>query len=365
MDLSLVDIIKTSIRERGFMTTADYMALCLGHPKHGYYMTRDPFGVNGDFVTAPEISQMFGEMIGLWCADLWIKMGRPTPFALVELGPGRGTLMEDVLRTTRAMEGFHATKQLYLMEMSPVLQSAQRQKLAGYNPEWIVDIAQIPEGMPVIIVANEFLDALPVRQMLRENNRWYERVLVLDKNDTLGFAKKEADLRMVEGLPPQITGAREDGLFEMSPVLNHVVKSVGILLQKQKGVALFLDYGHAKSAYGETLQAVKNHEYVPIFDTPGMADLTAHVDFENLGKIAQGQGMAVHGPTTQGAFLKELGIEVRAERLKAHATQDQRADLDSGLKRLIDTDQMGTLFKVLALCDDPNMEIAGFHDRLS
>ncbi len=365
MDSSpLGDLLKSRIRQIGPMDVGEYMALCLGHPQYGYYMTRDPFGAAGDFTTAPEISQMFGEMIGMWCADLWVKLGSPKEFALVELGPGRGTLMDDILRTTKAMPGFHDAKKLYLMEMSPTLQALQNQKLGAYDPVWIGDLARLPTSIPVIIVANEFLDALPVRQLVGNSGAWRERVIGLDQNDTFTFGEKEVDPVLLTHLTPPLRKAEEEGVYEVSPILNHLIKSVDNLLKKQSGVALFLDYGHARSAMGDTLQAVKKHQYTNIFDTPGMCDLTAHVDFENVARIALGDGLAVHGPTIQGAFLKELGIDVRAERLKVNASEAQKVDLDSGLKRLIDTDQMGSLFKVLALCHDPQIDIAGFHERL-
>lgn len=360
----LTDIIKDRIRVQGFMDMGEYMALCLGHPQHGYYMTRDPFGRNGDFITAPEVSQMFGEMIGMWLADLWIKMGRPSEFILLEMGPGRGTLMEDILRTTKSLPGFHAAMKLHLMEMSPVLKAAQKQKLGIYDPVWIDDLAALNSAIPVLVVANEFLDALPVRQLVRRGGAWWERVVAIDENDTFRDAIKQMPGELIPLMPDDILSGHEDGVFEASPVLNHIIKSVDILLKKQGGVALFLDYGHAHSAMGDTLQAMKDHAYTSIFDTPGSCDLTTHVDFENIARTAQSDDIIVHGPTTQGAFLKELGIEVRAERLLAGANAAQAEDLRSGMHRLIDTDQMGSLFKVIALTSDPNMEIAGFHDSL-
>jgi NADH dehydrogenase [ubiquinone] 1 alpha subcomplex assembly factor 7 len=360
----LLEIIADRIRRHGPMTMAEYMALCLGHPKHGYYMSRDPFGRSGDFITAPEVSQMFGEMIGLWIADLWIKMGSPKDFVLLECGPGRGTLMADILRATKTLPGFHEAKKLYLMEMSPVLKDAQKRALSIYDPVWIDDLSQLPAKAPVILVANEFLDALPVRQFERKNGEWSERCVSITDNDTLVFIPMKVDPRGMPGIPDVILESEKDGIFDTSPHLNQFIKSVDILLKTQSGVALFVDYGHERTSMGDTLQAMKSHEYADIFETPGLCDLTAHVDFENIERIAQSDGLVVHGPTTQRAFLKELGIEVRAERLKAGANPDQIQNLESGLNRLIDTKQMGSLFKVLALCHDPNIEIAGFHESL-
>lgn len=346
------------------MTLAEYMGLCLGHPAYGYYMTRDPFGKAGDFVTAPEVSQMFGEMIGLWIADLWTKLGSPKKFILLECGPGRGTLMDDILRTTKAMPGFHEAAQIYLMEISPVLKDAQKRKLASYDPHWIDDLSQLPASLPVILVGNEFLDALPIRQLQIVDGQWYERVVGITRNDTLGMGLIKADRAMVEAIPPAIRSGVGEGVFEVSPVLNQFIKSVDILLKKQTGAALFLDYGHAHSAPGDTLQAMKDHRFVSIFETPGSADITAHVDFENISRIARADGVRVHGPVTQRDFLRGLGIETRADRLLERATEAQKVDIGTGLKRLIDTEQMGSLFKVVALCHDADIQIAGFHEAV-
>lgn len=346
------------------MTLAEYMGLCLGHPAYGYYMTRDPFGKAGDFITAPEVSQMFGEMIGLWIADLWTKLGSPKNFILLECGPGRGTLMDDILRTTKAMPGFHNAAQIYLMEMSPVLKDAQKRKLASFDTHWISELGQLPASLPVILVANEFLDALPIRQFQAQDGQWYERVVGITRNDTLGMGLVKADMAMIEAIPAAIRNGVGEGVFEVSQILNQFIKSVDILLKKQTGAALFLDYGHAHSAPGDSLQAMKDHRFVSIFETPGSADLTAHVDFENISRIASADGLRVHGPVSQRDFLRGLGIETRAERLLARAMEAQKADLKTGLHRLIDTSQMGSLFKVMALCHDAGIEVAGFHEAV-
>lgn len=348
------------------MDLAEYMELCLGHPEHGYYMTRDPLGAAGDFTTSPEISQMFGEMVGMWLADLWIKMGSPSEFALVECGPGRGTLMADIMRTTKGLAGFHEGAKLYLMEMSPVLRCAQQEKLGIYDPVWIRALSELPALVPVLLLGNEFLDALPVHQLVHNGQDWVERIIVLHDNATLGWGQKKADISLVNLVPYSVRANAGKGVSEVSPVINQYIKSVNKLLVNQNGVALFLDYGHLQSAMGETLQAVKKHRYVTIFDTPGHSDLTAHVDFENIEYLAAADGVRVYGGIEQGQFLKNLGIEMRAARLSDGATQAQSTDIATSLKRLIDTDQMGSLFKVMALCYHPDatFEPAGFDENI-
>lgn len=364
MSTKLLEIIRDEIRKSGPMDIGRYMELCLSHPAHGYYVTRDPFGVAGDFTTAPEISQLFGEMVGAWLADLWIKLGSPTEFLLVECGPGRGTLMADIMRSTKNVPGFHDAARIFLLEMSPVLKDIQKQKLEAYDTRWIDDLAQLPPLLPVLLVANEFLDALPVRQVVKANDNFKERGVSVMADDTLSLTEMEADEAALKTLPPKILKGAEEGVFETSLVLNQYMKSVDILLKKQKGAALFIDYGHARSAMGETLQVVKSHQFAGLFDTPGSCDITAHVDFENVANIAQNDGLTVHGPVTQGQFLRGLGIEHRAERLWAVANEAQKELISTGLKRLIDTEQMGSLFKVLAVCHDPLIRPEGFDEDL-
>ena len=358
MPETLSDILRQKIRESGPMRLDEYMALCLSHPEHGYYMTRDPFGASGDFTTAPEISQLFGEMIGAWLADLWIRSGRPNPFTLLECGPGRGTLMADILRATKAVPGFNDAAQVALMEISPVLMAAQKAALHRYAPYWIGDISQVNPASPVFLIANEFLDALPVRQFVKRGVFWRERAVSLGANDAFEFVEISADDFDTSGFPDGAEGA----IFETSPCLNQYMKCVLDLLKKQKAASLFIDYGHVKTACGETVQAMKNHRYAGIFDTPGSIDLTAHVDFENIVRMAKKDGLAVHGPITQRDFLRSLGIEQRAHLLCAGADRAQIEAIQSGLSRLIDTDKMGILFKVVALCHDALPAPEGFHE---
>lgn len=364
MSTKLLEIIRDDIRKNGPMDLGRYMELCLSHPEHGYYMTRDPFGVAGDFTTAPEISQLFGEMIGAWLADLWIRMGSPTQFLLVECGPGRGTLMADIMRATKNVPGFHDAAKIHLMEMSPALREIQKQKLEIYDTRWIDGLRQLPPLLPVLLVANEFLDALPVRQLVRDNGNWGERCVSIGGGDTLVPERVEADPALLESVPGRLLRSGEEGIFETSLVLNQYIKSVDILLKKQGGAALFVDYGHARSAMGDTIQCVKAHKVAGLFDTPGSCDITAHVDFENVANIALADGLTVNGPVTQGRFLRRLGIEQRAERLWSVANEAQKESISTGLKRLIDTEQMGSLFKVLAVCHDPLILPEGFDEDL-
>ncbi len=354
----LFDIIARQIHQHGPMNLGEYMSLCLGHPQYGYYMTRDPLGAGGDFTTSPEISQMFGELIGAWIADAWDRLGRPSPFALVECGPGRGTLMEDALRATRSVPGFHDAMRLHLIEMSPVLKKAQEVRLNRYGPVWIKGVEGLPTDTPVILVGNEFLDALPIRQV-RWNKGWFETTIGLAHNDTLGEGMVVAPQTLLDIVPPHILLQQSGEVFEVSPILNQFIRQLSNILKKQKGAALFIDYGHAISALGNTFQAVRSHRFESPFENPGESDLTAHVDFENVGHVAAGEGVFTTKVIPQGAFLKTLGIEIRAQALKATATPEQVSQIDSSLGRLTQDDQMGRLFKVIALCHD-EISLAGF-----
>jgi len=348
----LLEHLNRRIALEGAMTVGEYMEECLSNPKHGYYMGKDPFGRGGDFITAPEISQMFGELVGLWCAIEWLAMDQPKPVNLVELGPGRGTLMADALRVAKGVPGFSEAIRLHLVETSPVLREAQRQQLSGYNPEWHNHINEVPDGI-TLIVANEFFDALPIRQFQRGDDGWCERLIGLEPADgSLKFGLSAPQL--VNPLVSQSLNIAEPGsIVEVSPVSLNYMRSISERLGIGRGAALIIDYGHIKSGVGDTLQAVKGHAYADVLLDPGEADLTAHVDFAALAEIAQDAGAKTYGPLTQGDFLRALGIEERAERLVAGATPDQAAMVRAGYERLIHRDGMGDLFKVLAVtCPD-------------
>ncbi|MCU4180968.1 class I SAM-dependent methyltransferase [Bosea sp. BH3] len=332
------------IRADGPMPVSRYMGLCLGHPRHGYYTTRDPFGREGDFTTAPEISQMFGELIGLWAAHLWQAMGAPARFRLVELGPGRGTLMSDMLRATRILPGFREAASIHLVETSPALRARQAAALTGFDPVWHDGLASALEG-PVILVANEFLDALPLDQFVMTQEGWRERLVGLDSEGKLAF-----------GLAAQAEGALgvsapAGSVFEQPSLALDIVGQVAGHVAAEGGAALFIDYGSVRSGYGDTLQAMRKHGFVDPLAQPGEADLTVHVDFERMGHAALKAGAALHGPASQRDFLLALGLAQRAQALSLKADADQRDAISAAFDRLIEPGEtgMGELFKVLAL----------------
>jgi SAM-dependent MidA family methyltransferase len=328
------------IEANGPMTVAEFMAHCLGDPEHGYYTTRDPFGTAGDFVTAPEVSQMFGEIVGAWLVHAWRLCGAATPARLVELGPGRGTLMADILRVAGKAPDFRRAISVHLVETSPVLRERQAETLAAHEVGWHSRFAEVPPG-PLLLVANEFFDALPVRQFVRAEGRWRERVIGLDGE------------RLAFGLGPGVLedgpDAPEGAIFEVSPTADALIGEIARRIVTEDGAALIVDYGHGETAIGETLQAVRGHSYADPLDAPGEADLTAHVDFAALARRARAEGAAVHGPITQGEFLLKLGLLERAGRLGAGADEAARASLRAAVERLAGPGEMGTLFKAMAI----------------
>ncbi|MFZ5677764.1 MAG: class I SAM-dependent methyltransferase [Pseudomonadota bacterium] len=334
----LEEIIVAMIREDGPMPLDRYMALCLGHPAHGYYMSRDPFGPEGDFITAPEISQIFGELIGIWCAAAFQALGAPAEFHLIELGPGRGTLMSDILRAGRVMPGFRDAARIHLVETSPTLRKLQAAKL-GENVTWHDSLGSLPAG-PSVIVANEFFDALPIRQFEARNGQWMERRVGLgaDGRLVIGLAAQHLDQ------PP----AADGDILEPAPLRDEVARELGARLAASPGAALIIDYGHAVSTPGDTLQAVRRHKFCSILDRPGEADLTSHVDFESLGAALKAGGAQTHGPVTQRQFLLNMGLEARAALLGQKAKPAERNVIGRAVERLAGENQMGNLFKVLA-----------------
>ena len=336
--ISLADILKDNIAAHGPVDVAQFMALALGHPEHGYYMKKDPFGADGDFTTAPEISQMFGEVIGAWTADLWERMGKPSPFILLECGPGRGTMMADILRGTKNIEGFHEACSIHLLEASPVLKVRQAETLQGYHPHWHATLQTLPARVPIIAIANEFLDALPMRQLVREQGGWHERMVSYSLMHGFHFVP---GAKMMGEFPDALPGS----IYEIAPARSFFVQELCKLIKQRGAAVLFLDYGHTKSGTGDTLQALHKHKYCSVFEHIGDADLTSHVDFEALHRPAADLGLAVHGPVEQGAFLKTLGIEKRAEYLKKKSKQPE--EIEKALQRLIHSDQMGSLFKAI------------------
>jgi SAM-dependent MidA family methyltransferase len=338
----LLEKIRALIEANGPLSVAEYMATCLGDPEHGYYTTRDPFGAGGDFVTAPEVSQMFGEIVGAWLIHTWRLAGAPSPVLLVELGPGRGTLMADVLRVATRAPDFHRAVSVHLMETSPPLRARQRDRLSerGFRVEWHAGFGEIPEGA-ALVVANEFFDALPLRQFVRSNGAWRERVVGLDANGALAFGIGAG--RLDSG--PE---ASEGSVLELRPAADALVAEIAARIVVSGGAALVIDYGHL-GGFGDTLQAVRGHAFADPLASPGEADLTAHVDFAALARRARAEGAAAHGPMAQGAFLLALGLEERAARLGKAAGEAARASLQAAVDRLAGPAQMGALFKVMAV----------------
>jgi SAM-dependent MidA family methyltransferase len=330
-----------------------YIELCLAHPQHGYYVTRDPFGARGDFVTAPEVSQMFGELIGAWAAAVWRQMGSPARVQLVELGPGRGTLMADALRAAKALPEFFAALSVHLVEISPALRAMQEKTLAnaGVSIAWHHAIEQVPDR-PLIAIANEFVDALPVNQFVKDRDGWHVRMVGLadDKLAFLAAPDPMPGVPATEAVSGTILERRHD----------QPVSLLAQTIAQHGGAGLVIDYGHTETSFGDTFQAVRDHKFADPLEAPGEADLTTQVDFAALAGWAKREGAAVHGPVAQGEFLRRLGIEQRATRLKANATAQQAADIDAALTRLTAPDQMGDLFKAMAIADPKLGALPGF-----
>jgi NADH dehydrogenase [ubiquinone] 1 alpha subcomplex assembly factor 7 len=342
--------IRRRIERTGSLTVAQYMALCLTHPEHGYYSSRPPIGAAGDFTTAPEISQMFGELIGLWAAAAWQGMGSPENVRLVELGPGRGTMMLDALRAANVVPAFRRAIVVHMVEISPVLERLQRQTLIATDVpvSWHRTLEDVPEG-PLIIVANEFIDALPIHQAVMCADGWHERVIKADEHGELRFSIARDPIPLFDDFLPQALRAAKIGeIFEWRA--DTAGSEIGRRVVKAGGVALLIDYGHGTSAIGDTLQAVSGHEFADPLLWPGSVDLTAHVDFQALAQATEATGARVHGPTSQARFLRRLGIEHRAAALKAGVPREDASTIDAALDRLTSEEPagMGRLNKAIA-----------------
>ena len=348
--------IRTIIETEGPIPFDRYMQLCLGDPDFGYYLTRDPFGADGDFTTAPEISQMFGELIGLWAAETWSRHKINGPVRLVELGPGRGTLMADALRACRVAPDFLAAiEEICLVETSPILREKQELKLQGRGVKirWCDEIAEIPPG-PAIFIANEFFDALPVRHFIRVEEGWCEKLVGFDEQGVFfpGLAAEPEPLIRAE--------APVGSILEIGATAHKLAAALSARVTRHGGAALIIDYGHVETSFGETVQALRRHVAVDPLTDPGECDITAHVDFASLGRAAAASGAVPFGPITQAEFLTRLGIVQRAKALRANGNPIQAANVDQELKRLTSTDPeigaggrmvpgMGELFKVIAI----------------
>jgi NADH dehydrogenase [ubiquinone] 1 alpha subcomplex assembly factor 7 len=347
------------IRARGPLSIARFMSLALGHPDLGYYRRRDPLGVAGDFVTAPEVSQMFGEIVGLWLAEAWAGLGRPAPARLVELGPGRGTLMADLLRAAARVESFRRSLSIHLVETSARLRRLQAERLVGVDVEWHDDFGELSPG-PLLLVANEFFDALPVHQLVRTGQDWVERRVGLAEDGGLTFVVDERPSPLSEQIPER-DAAPAGAVAEVSPARAALARQIGGRIAASGGVALLIDYGAwAAGPTGDTLQAVRGHAACAPLASPGEADLSAQVDFLALAEAGCAGGAAVFGPVPQGTFLRTLGIEARALQLLGRASAEQRRQLRAGLFRLTDPSAMGEVFKVLMLASPDGPPPPGF-----
>jgi len=342
--------IRRLIAVAGPMPLADYMRLCLTHPRYGYYINRDPLGAGGDFITSPEISQMFGELIGLWMASVWQQMGAPENVRVIELGPGRGTMMLDAMRAAKAVPGFRAAVVLHLVEISPALRQVQQRRLDTLDIPtlWHSTLDEVPGG-PSIIIANEFIDALPVHQAVKQADGWHERVVDVGPDGNLSIAAARDPIPFFEtSMPRGLRQATDGSIYEWRA--DTIALELGRRL-RTAGAALIIDYGHAHFGLGDTLQAVAGHSFTDPLRAPGKADLTAHVDFEAVAQCAESMGARIHGPIRQRDLFLRLGIEERADALKASAPRSKAANIEIAFSRLIAEGArgMGELFKAIAI----------------
>ena len=358
----LADILRRRIALAGPITVAEFMTEALNHPALGYYRSGKPLGSGGDFITAPEISQMFGELLGAWLAERWEALSSPPRVRLVELGPGRGTLLADALRATRSVRGFHTALDLHLVDIHRGLRAVQGVALTGFSPTWHDRLEQVPSGAPLLLIANEFLDALPIRQLVRQPWGWAERMVGLARAGTeLAFATAPGRSPLASLLTEEVRSIEAFGsVAEISPAVTSLTSDVARRVVTDRGAALIIDYGYEAGTHGDTLQALRAQKPAGVFEAIGEADLTAHVDFAAVARAARQAGAAIDGPVAQGTLLRALGIETRAAMLRRSASPAQAAAIDVAMRRLIDPGQMGTLFRAIALRDPSLPPAAGF-----
>jgi NADH dehydrogenase [ubiquinone] 1 alpha subcomplex assembly factor 7 len=348
--------IRALIEATGPIPVSQYMALCLGDPEHGYYATRDPLGAAGDFVTAPEISQLFGELAGIWCLAAFEAMGSPGRFSLVELGPGRGTLMADMMRAVKIRPSFVAAASLHLVESSPALRRVQADRLGAWTPVFHDRVDTLP-ATPLIVVANEFFDALPIRQFVRTPDGWRERTVGLGADGGLAFGAGATGIG-ADLLPPSAGTAPIGTIVEVNRPAEAIMTTLAERIARHGGALLTFDYGSDTGGTGDTLQAVRRHAPTGVLDDPGEADLTAHVDFAALARAAAAGGARVLGPRAQGRVLLDLGLLERAGALGRSADADGREEIRAAVERLAGEDGMGTLFRALAATS--GFDVPGF-----
>ncbi len=347
MDDTAAASLKRHLAEHGAMSTGEYMNWCLTGRESAYYREGSPLGAHGDFITAPEVSQIFGELVAMWAATEWQAMGKPASLVLVELGPGRGTLMQDAIRAARNVPGFLDAAYIHLVESSASLRESQKEALSPLcKPHWHDDISTVPEA-PAIVIANEFFDAMPVEQHVFTGGAWRQRVVTLNGSGEPVFgvgAPASPPAALLPAVAP-----REGDILETRPLLEPMMIEFGRRAILDPFAMLIADYGYERPDYGDTFQAVRNHAFANPLEAPGETDLSAHVNFAELRLAAEDAGMAAWGPLSQGEFLLALGLEHRLRQLLTTAREDQRAALYLGARRLVDPYQMGSLFKVMAV----------------
>lgn len=345
---ALKDRLIAMIRASGPISVATYMDLCLHDRRHGYYATRP--GLGEDFITAPEVSQVFGELIGLWAAHEWQQIGAPERFSLIEIGPGRGALMADALRATRNVPGFHTAMDLQFVEPSPVLRAHLAERFAADDASFVSDLGKIPVDQPFILIANEWLDCLPAQQLVRVGEAWHERVIGLSETDQLMFGLNP------EPLPLEIGPNKTAEAIEIQPGLKTLSETLKFLFDQARGRVLFVDYGHPERTPDDTLRSYQKGQQVDPLAAPGDSDLTCDVDFSRLQRLAASQGLRVDGPVSQSQFLLSLGAEARLNQL-AKQHPDKADSLYAGVRKLVDPAEMGASFQVLAI-SHPDLEAA-------
>ncbi len=362
MSTPLAEKIKKLIRMNGPISVTDYFALCLADPEHGYYRTREPFGRHGDFITAPEISQLFGEMVGIFMVHAWQRHGSPREVRVIEVGPGRGTMMADMLRVIKRIAPlFFDDLRVHLVETSERLRGVQRVTLEAYSTKisWHDGFEDVPAGF-TLVAANELFDAIPIRQFVKTPTGFRERLVGLDASDQLAFVGGVASLDP-ELLPGPATSIPDGTIFEVAPARQAVMQTLCERLRDRGGTAVIIDYGHMVTGFGDTLQAVRNHEFDPPLASPGEADLTSHVDFEDLARVAISTGVHLNGGLTQGEFLYGLGLAERAKALARDKEASEQRLIAAAVDRLAGqgAGKMGELFKVIAV-SSPALDLMPF-----
>jgi SAM-dependent MidA family methyltransferase len=344
---ALAQRIAALISEQGPLSIAQFMTMALHDPELGYYATRDIIGTGGDFITAPEISQMFGEMLGLWCVQVWHDQAKPASIRLVELGPGRGTLMEDALRAAQVAPEFCAALDVVMVEASPVLQAQQQERLKDIQIpiRWTANFEQ--PDRPLLLIANEFFDALPISQYVKTLKGWRERMVTLDAAGKFAFALAPVPIPDA-AIPPSRDGAPDGAVYEVSQAASALTEEIARAVAAKGGGALIVDYGYDRPDFGETLQAVADHSFAAVLEDPGESDLSAHVDFPALMQAVARGGATAFGPMGQGEFLMDLGMGARTEYL-INRNRSQTTSLADAMERLVSPEQMGTLFKTIAI----------------